>query len=703
MKSSSSQRTGRGRPRRRARAGRRTGRGSPARACAGRRAASPRARGRAWSRRCPARSPARTAGSPRAARSPSATARRPARWGRGSWRSASCRGCSGASAGARRARRGTPGCSRRRSSGGACDAGRCSRVVGVLPVEEVLVEEVPLLALAARDVAVAQQVERDRAGRGLLDADEGERDRQRVRGLRSAGSSAVVCCGWTPMCPSTSLCSFDGRRGRPADRAPASLSLTARPPGAVRPTRALPDCHNGPPRSLGCSREDDDDRLRLPRHHARRLHGRARATTCSAWRSTRTSWRCSGGQVAPFYEPGLTELLARHVASGRLRFTDSYEEAGAFGEIHFLCLGTPQRATGWAPTPARSSTPSPTWPRTSPARRPVVGKSTVPVGTAARMADLLASLAPAGRRRRAGVEPGVPARGARGRGHPAPRPDRARRPLGAGREARCASSTRPSSTTACRSWSPTTPTAELVKVTANSFLATKISFINAVAEVCEAAGADVVALADAIGYDDRIGRKMLDAGVGSAAAACPRTSARSSTAPASSASRTLMTPARRGRRHQPAPARAGRPDRRGDGRRPAGRRPDRGLGGGVQARHRRRPRLPCARDRRPAAPARRAGHRLRPEGRRDRPGGVPHACAYADDAGRGLPRRRPGHAHDRVAGVPRGRPRRRLRRGRPPAGCSTAATSSTSPPGAPPAGPPAASAAPDVSWSRKAR
>ena len=78
-------------------------------------------------------------------------------------------------------------------------------------------------------------------------------------------------------------------------------------------------------------------------------------------------------------------------------------------------------------------------------------------------------------------------------------------------------------------------TAELVKVAANSFLATKISFINAMAEVAEAAGADVETLADAIGYDNRIGRKFLNAGLGFGGAACPRTSARSWRGPASSA------------------------------------------------------------------------------------------------------------------------------------------------------------------------
>ncbi len=77
------------------------------------------------------------------------------------------------------------------------------------------------------------------------------------------------------------------------------------------------------------------------------------------------------------------------------------------------------------------------------------------------------------------------------------------------------------------------PTAELVKTSANSFLATKISFINAMAEVCEAAGGDVAKLAEAIGYDDRIGKKFLRAGSASAAAVCPRTSVPSWRAPVS--------------------------------------------------------------------------------------------------------------------------------------------------------------------------
>ena len=225
--------------------------------------------------------------------------------------------------------------------------------------------------------------------------------------------------------------------------------------------------------------------------------------------------------VAPVYEPGLSEMLLKHVESGRLRFTDSYEEAAAFGEIHFLCLGTPQARDGLGADVSQVEyavahlaphlTGSPI----------LVGKSTVPVGTAQRMADLLDSLVPEGvdadlawnpefLREAHAVEDTL-------------RPDRI--VFGVRSEAtekRLREFFAPVIDHGMPVVVTDFPTAELVKVTANSFLATKISFINAVAEVCEVAGADVVALADAIGYDDRIGRKMLGAGVGFGGGCLPK-------------------------------------------------------------------------------------------------------------------------------------------------------------------------------------
>ena len=225
--------------------------------------------------------------------------------------------------------------------------------------------------------------------------------------------------------------------------------------------------------------------------------------------------------IAPVYEPGLAEMLARHVASGRLRFTDSYEEAAAFGEIHFLCLGTPQRAGGLG---ADTSQVEYAVEHLAPhlVGSPIlVGKSTVPVGTAERMAVRLAALAPEGVDADLAWNPEFLREGFAV--EDTLRPDRI--VLGVRNETtekRLREFLAPVIDHGMPVVVTDYPTAELVKVTANSFLATKISFINAVAEVCEVAGADVVALADAIGYDDRIGRKMLGAGIGFGGGCLPK-------------------------------------------------------------------------------------------------------------------------------------------------------------------------------------
>ncbi|MFG3489569.1 UDP-glucose dehydrogenase family protein [Streptomyces sp. NPDC047972] len=223
----------------------------------------------------------------------------------------------------------------------------------------------------------------------------------------------------------------------------------------------------------------------------------------------------------PFYEPGLDEVLTRALASGRLRFTTSLREAAAHGEVHFVCVGTPQQpgsraadlryvdavVDGLAPHLTADCL--------------IVGKSTVPVGTAARLADRVARLAPAGVRAEVAWNPEFLREGFAV--EDTLRPDRL--VVGAtGREADAALR---------RVYAPmiaagvpyigTDPnTAELVKVAANSFLATKISFINAMAEVCDAAGADVVTLADALGHDSRIGRRFLNAGLGFGGGCLPK-------------------------------------------------------------------------------------------------------------------------------------------------------------------------------------
>ncbi|MDF4251038.1 UDP-glucose/GDP-mannose dehydrogenase family protein [Streptomyces sp. WMMB303] len=229
---------------------------------------------------------------------------------------------------------------------------------------------------------------------------------------------------------------------------------------------------------------------------------------------------------APMFEPGLEDLLRAHVAgvegsTGRLRFTDSWEELGAFGDVHFLCVNTPQKHGEFAcdmsyvERAVDSLAPHLHGPAL------VVGKSTVPVGSAERLATRIAELAPAGQEAELAWNPEFlresfavkdtlhPDRIVVGVGGP--------RGEGLLREvyAQPVAEGTPFLVTDF-------PTAELVKTAANSFLATKISFINAMAEVCEAANGDVVKLAEAIGHDDRIGHKFLRAGIGFGGGCLPK-------------------------------------------------------------------------------------------------------------------------------------------------------------------------------------
>ncbi|MGW9429126.1 UDP-glucose dehydrogenase family protein [Streptomyces decoyicus] len=231
------------------------------------------------------------------------------------------------------------------------------------------------------------------------------------------------------------------------------------------------------------------------------------------------------GEV-PMYEPGLEELLRRHVdgiegSTGRLRFTTSYEEAGAFGDVHFVCVNTPQKHGEYAcdMSYVESAFDSLAPHLTRPAL--VVGKSTVPVGSAARLAERLASVAPAGAAAELAWNPEFLREGfaVKDTLHP----DRI--VVGVAGE-RAEELLREVYAAPIAEGSPFIvmdyPTSELVKTSANSFLATKISFINAMAEVCEAADGDVVKLAEAIGHDDRIGKKFLRAGIGFGGGCLPK-------------------------------------------------------------------------------------------------------------------------------------------------------------------------------------
>ncbi|NUU23279.1 MAG: UDP-glucose/GDP-mannose dehydrogenase family protein [Streptomycetaceae bacterium] len=227
-----------------------------------------------------------------------------------------------------------------------------------------------------------------------------------------------------------------------------------------------------------------------------------------------------GGRV-PFYEPGLEELLKPHLATGRLRFTTSAEEAAAFGDVHFICVGTPQRKgefaadTRYLDAAIDDLAPHLTRPCL------VVGKSTVPVGTASRLAERLHELAPVGADAELAWNPEFLREGhaIKDTLHPdrlvvGVRSDAA--------EARLREVYAPLLDEGVPLLVTDFATSELVKVSANAFLSTKISFINAMAEVCEAAGADVTQLSEALSYDPRIGGLFLNAGLGFGGGCLPK-------------------------------------------------------------------------------------------------------------------------------------------------------------------------------------
>jgi UDPglucose 6-dehydrogenase len=225
--------------------------------------------------------------------------------------------------------------------------------------------------------------------------------------------------------------------------------------------------------------------------------------------------KLQSGEV-PFFEPELQDVVRHNLASGRLRFTDSFEEAAEFADVHFVAVGTPQSKHG--PGADLSFVEAAIGALAPNLVRPTViaGKSTVPVGTAERVGRLARGMAPAGDAVEVAWNPEFLREGFAV--HDTLHPDRIVVGVEGGPDSRAAATIRelydPVLTDDVPFIVTDLATAELVKVAANAFLATKISFINAVAEVCEATGADVTALADAIGCDERIGRRFLNAGLG---------------------------------------------------------------------------------------------------------------------------------------------------------------------------------------------
>ena len=223
--------------------------------------------------------------------------------------------------------------------------------------------------------------------------------------------------------------------------------------------------------------------------------------------------KLSKGEL-PFYEPELPELIAKHVKSGKLRFTTDYSEISDC-DVHFICVGTPQSEKGIAADLTFVNSAFAEVAKVAKSGSLLVGKSTVPVGTAQRLstqlpANLELAWNPEFLREGFAVEDTL-------------RPNRLVVGVTSDRAEELLKQVYATNIADNIPWvRADLPTAELVKVAANSFLATKISFINAMAEICEAAGGDVTVLAKAIGYDPRIGNRFLQAGIGFGGGCLPK-------------------------------------------------------------------------------------------------------------------------------------------------------------------------------------
>jgi UDPglucose 6-dehydrogenase len=224
----------------------------------------------------------------------------------------------------------------------------------------------------------------------------------------------------------------------------------------------------------------------------------------------------SKGKV-PFYEPGLEELLSEQIKSGRLTFTNNVADL-ADADVHFICVGTPQIKNGNAADLTYVNSALEAIAKLVKLGGLVVGKSTVPVGTATKLRNRLLELNPKADlawnpeflREGFAVEDTL-------------RPNRLVVGVVNDSAEQILKEVYATNLTDKTPWvRADLPTAELVKVAANSFLATKISFINAMAEICEAAGGDVTVLAKAIGYDPRIGSRFLQAGIGFGGGCLPK-------------------------------------------------------------------------------------------------------------------------------------------------------------------------------------
>lgn len=226
---------------------------------------------------------------------------------------------------------------------------------------------------------------------------------------------------------------------------------------------------------------------------------------------------------SPVHEPGLDDLLIEGVKECRLRFTTNIAEVADWADVHFICVGTPQRREDLGADVSQLNAVVGTLAPLLTSPSLVVGKSTVPVGTAQRLRCALQAMSPAGLQAELAWNPEFLREGFAV--EDTLRPDRLVFGIAPGSQGAMGLLHQ----VYAEAIAADTPviecdleTAEMVKVAANGFLATKISYINAVAEMCEVAGADIRILADAMGHDTRIGRRFLNAGVGFGGGCLPK-------------------------------------------------------------------------------------------------------------------------------------------------------------------------------------
>jgi len=223
----------------------------------------------------------------------------------------------------------------------------------------------------------------------------------------------------------------------------------------------------------------------------------------------------------PFFEPGLPEQLRIALDSGRLHFTTDFDEAAAFGDVHFVCVGTPQAPGSNAADLRYVESAFTELARRITRKALLIGKSTVPIGTAARLTDLVADISPLGAELELAWNPEFLREGfaVEDTLHPDRLVFGVSSPWA---QQQLTQAFLPILDEGTPVVVTDLPTAELVKVAANSFLATKISFINAMAEICEATGADVNLLATALSLDSRIGGRFLKPGLGFGGGCLPK-------------------------------------------------------------------------------------------------------------------------------------------------------------------------------------